>query len=133
MVCPVPEADFIVPSLLAKKKFAPTCNLVGAHVCVRMFSFFIFLQNYQLYKISFIDAGKYPILYSLVDLMDAPIQGRYYKEQLTKGRKPTKSQFFRMEKILRTKKENGQKMHLVKYLHYPNKFNRWVYESDLLK
>ena len=65
--------------------------------------------------------------------MDAPIAGYYYKEQLTKGEEPDRASFFRTEKIIRTAYEKGRKKFLVKYLHYPSKFNRWVFEDDMLK
>lgn len=55
-----------------------------------------------------------PPLYSLVDLMDAPIAGYYYKEQLTKGEEPDRASFFRTEKIIRTAYEKGRKKFLVK-------------------
>ncbi len=92
-----------------------------------------FLQNYQLYKIKSVDAGKTPILYALVDLMDAPIPGHYYREQLMKGQKPDNFNFFKMEKIVRKRQRKGKTEFLVKYTHYPHKFNRWVEEEDILK
>ena len=88
-------------------------------------------QNYQLYKISRIDAGKKPVLYKLSDMLDAPIPGYYYATQLTRTEKgPEPETFFRVEKILRTKWEKGKKKFLVKFLHYPPKFNRWLLKSD---
>ncbi len=65
--------------------------------------------------------------------MDADIPGYYYKQQLTRGKEPETNAFFRVEKIVRSKEDKNGVMHLLKYLHYPAKFNRWVYEKDMLK
>ncbi len=96
-----------------------------------MTSFFV--QNYQVYKIKYADAGKDPVIYTLVDLMDAPIAGHYYEPQLTKCSAPEPSEFFKMESVLDERMVGNRKQYFVKYLHYPAKFNRWVWESDLLK
>ncbi len=86
-----------------------------------------------MYKISRVDAGKEPVTYSLTDLMDDPIAGHYYEPQLTKSPTPDSGNFFKMEKIIAERVENGHRECLVKYLHYPAKFNRWVRKADLLK
>ncbi len=96
-------------------------------ICVSLF------QNYQLYKIERIDAGKRPVLYKLKDLFDAPIPGYYYRMQLTKAEAPTPLTFFRIEKVLEKEERNGRTFCLVKYTHYPAKFNRWVAEDEILK
>ncbi len=95
--------------------------------------FSLFLQNYQLYKIAFVDAGKNPVLYKLVDLKDDAVPGHYYYEQLTFCRNPDPGKFFHVEKILRKRWVKNEKQYLVKYLHYPPKFNRWVVANDMLK
>jgi len=48
--------------------------------------------------------------------------------------KPLDENFFHVEKIVRTKvnKKTKKKTFLVKYLHYPNKFNKWVPEEDIV-
>ncbi len=111
----------------------PTCRPRPSYEKRTNRAILFLFQNYQLYKIKYVDAGKKPALYGLVDLMDAPIPGYYYKQQLTRGKEPAKDAFFRMEGIVKSKVENGKVMHLIKYLHYPAKFNRWVYENDMLK
>ena len=90
-------------------------------------------QNYQLYKIASIDAGKEPVLFKLKDLMDDMIPGNYYETQLTKAEAPQPNTFYRVEKILEEEDIRGKKHYLVKYLHYGPKFNRWVAREDLLK
>ncbi len=73
------------------------------------------------------------MLYSLKDLLGSPVPGYYYRTQLTKGSKPVAETFFRVEEILQSKTVRGEKMHFVKFLHYPAKFNRWILESDFLE
>ncbi len=80
------------------------------------------------------DAGKQPPLYKLSDIMDTPIPGYYYREQLTKSSAPKNYEFFHVEKIVKSEIRDDNKLyHLVKYMHYPAKFNRWVAEEDMLK
>ncbi len=80
-----------------------------------------------------VDAGKDPVMYKLKDIMDAEIPGNYYRTQLTKASPPQNEEFFRVEKIVKSKWEDGKELILVKYLHYPPKFNRWILKSDLMK
>ncbi len=68
-----------------------------------------------------------------MDLFDDPIPGYYYKQQLTKTKKPPDEDFFRVEKILKKEYRGKELYALVKYLHYPPKFNRWVRYADMLK
>ncbi len=91
------------------------------------------LQNYQVYKIIRVDAGKSPTLYKLADILDGKVPGYYYKEQLVRTEAPKPENFFRIQDILKTEWRGNIKYHLVKYLHYPDKFNKWIPESDLLK
>ncbi len=88
-------------------------------------------RNYQLYKILRVDAGKTPVLYKLVDLHDDEIPGYFYKEQLTKANPPGNGTF-RIEKVLKSKIENGVEKSYVKYLHYPNKFNQWIPNTNFV-
>lgn len=59
-----------------------------------------------------------PVTYRIQDLMDEPILGSFYEQQLQHARQ-TK---FRIEKVLR--KRQGQS--LVKWMGYPEKFNSWI-------
>lgn len=64
--------------------------------------------------------------------MGDKLNGKYYKEQLTKAPSPDfKKQFFEVEKILKTKYINKKKYFLVKFLYYPNKFNQYVLAQDI--
>ena len=66
-----------------------------------------------------------PTTYRVRDLMDEPIQGTFYEQQLQK----TAQTKFRIEKILRRRR--GQV--LVKWKGYPDKFNSWHPASELEK
>ena len=67
----------------------------------------------------------HPVTYRIRDLLDEPIVGTFYEQQLQK----TSQTKFRIEKVLR--KRPGQS--LVKWKGYPTKFNSWVQTSDLEK
>ena len=88
--------------------------------------------NYQLFIISRVDAGKRPTLYQVQDMLGTVRPGFFYREQLLKSTKP-KAGFFHVEKILSKRKRNGKPEYLVKFLHYPPKFNSWVKEENLKK
>ena len=65
-----------------------------------------------------------PITYKLKDLQGEEIKGTFYEPELQK----TEQQVFRIEKII--KKEKGKS--LVKWKGYPDKFNSWVDNKDLI-
>ena len=65
-----------------------------------------------------------PITYKLEDLQGEEIKGTFYEQELQK----TEQQVFRIEKII--KKEKGKS--LVKWKGYPDKFNSWVDNKDLI-
>jgi transposase InsO family protein len=73
--------------------------------------------------------------YRIVDLMDEPIKGTYYEQELQKipSFNPETHEF-RMEKIVRTRTLKGKpKEHLIKWEGYPEKFNSWVKASSVKK
>ena len=85
-------------------------------------------------KIFLIDKVNYdanPITYTLKDLNNEPIKGIVYRNEIIPVSKP---QIFDIEKIL--KKRNCQKTKrtqiLVKYLGYPDTFNQWLYQDELI-
>ena len=73
-----------------------------------------------------------PVLFKLVDLQGAPLRGHYYREQLTKSPHPGEVEYFFIEKILKSRTRKGKKEFLVKYLFYPNKFNKWIPEQNIV-
>ena len=65
-----------------------------------------------------------PITYKIVDYNDEEIKGSFYEQELQKATQ----ELFRIEKII---KKKGNKS-LVKWVGYPDKFNSWVDNSDLV-
>jgi hypothetical protein len=64
--------------------------------------------------------------------MKDPIDGFYYREQLTLAPTPDyKKDFFAVEKVLKKVRRNKKNFYLVKYLYYPNKFNQFISEDNL--
>jgi len=66
-----------------------------------------------------------PITYSICDLSDEPIKGRFYDPELQKVKS---DEVFKIEKILKTRKKGGKTEYLVRWLGYPPKFDSWVSE-----
>ena len=66
-----------------------------------------------------------PISYKIVDFNNEEIKGSFYEKELQK----TTQEMFRIEKVLKRK---GNKA-LVKWLGYPDNFNSWVDNSEVVK
>lgn len=73
----------------------------------------------QIFKISSVDNLVNPPLFTLVDLMNDPVKGSYYCEQLKQAQDPTSNDYWTIEKVLKKRKRNGQEEQLVKFLWYP--------------
>lgn len=58
-------------------------------------------------------------MFTLVDLMNDPVKGSYYCEQLKQAQDPTSNDYWTIEKVLKKRKRNGQEEQLVKFLWYP--------------
>ena len=67
-----------------------------------------------------------PHTYELKDLMGEPIKGSFYKEELQKVTKH--DDVFKVEKILKTRRQNGKLQYFVGWLGYPPKFDSWTEE-----
>lgn len=72
-----------------------------------------------------------PTTYSLIDLMDEDIEGKFYNEELQKVPKKVMEESFRVESVIKTRKRKGVEEGLVKWLGYPEKFNTWEPLSNL--
>jgi L-rhamnose mutarotase len=72
-----------------------------------------------------------PRTYKLVDLLDVPIHGSFYKEELQKTTIPD---YARIEKVIGKKTTpGGQKLIRVKWKGYDTRFNQWIPASDVEK
>lgn len=69
-------------------------------------------------------------LYMLKDLMDEPIDGYFYQEELQHIFKDPNSTY-RIEKVLKQRGRPGQRELLIKWMGWPNKFNSWVNQADI--
>ena len=66
-----------------------------------------------------------PPVYKIADYDGEELAGTFYEQELQKVTK-THDDFYRVEKILRSRMRNKRKEHYVKWLGYPEKFNSWV-------
>lgn len=70
-----------------------------------------------------------PITYRLKDYAGEIIAGTFYSQELQKVKEP---ELYDVEKIIQRKKVRGRNMVLVKWMGYPDSFNQWVLESDVM-
>jgi len=66
-----------------------------------------------------------PVTYKITDYNDEEIQGTFYEQELQK----TSQEVYRIEKIVK----KGKTRSLVKRRGYPESFNSWVDNKDLIK
>ena len=59
------------------------------------------------------------------------LEGTFYEAKLQKVIK--EDDVYRVEKVLRKRKRKGVVEYFVKWKGYPDKFNSWVAETDILK
>lgn len=77
----------------------------------------------EVFQITDVDINQYPAMYTISDLQDEPIEGKFYEEEL----QPTDLKDFALiDKILQKKKIKGKQMYYVKYDGYDDKFNEWI-------
>jgi hypothetical protein len=60
----------------------------------------------------------------LNNLAGESIKGKFYEQELQKVDK--RDDVYRVEKILKTRKRNGQVQYLIKWLGFPDKLNSWT-------
>ena len=65
-----------------------------------------------------------PTTYKIADLNGEEIQGTFYEEELQKS----SQEIFRIEKVIKRKGDRS----LVKWVGYPDSFNSWVDNKDLI-
>ena len=89
-----------------------------------------YLPNWseEIYKVIEVK-NTIPYTYIIEDTSGERIVGSFYNEELQK----TKQKVFRIEKVLRKKKINGEEFGLVKWLGYNKKFNEWIPIKNLEK
>jgi transposase InsO family protein len=73
-----------------------------------------------------------PPTYRLHDYGGEPIEGSFYDKELQRIVKNDVDDVYKIEKILSSRRKNGVKEVLVKFLGWPSKFNTWLKEADLV-
>ena len=76
--------------------------------------------------------GRSPPVYRLRDCSGEDVQGVFYTAELQKVHK-AEDAYFKIQKILKSRKVKGKTSYFVKYKGYPEKFNAWVPASSLKK
>ena len=74
--------------------------------------------------------GTIPATYVLRDLKGTNIKGRFYEQELQKILK-TNREFWRVEKILKSRGTGASKEHFVKWKGFDSRFNSWIKSSWL--
>ena len=70
-----------------------------------------------------------PTRYTIVDYNGEEIKGTFYQQELQRVNEPEQ---YAIEKVLNTRKRRGRKEFLVKWMGYPESFNSWVAEKDMI-
>lgn len=70
-----------------------------------------------------------PVVYEINDLNNDEILGTFYENELQKVDKPNT---YKVEKVLKRKKVRGETKYYVKWLGYPESFNQWINQNDLV-
>ena len=81
----------------------------------------------EIFKVKGVHKTK-PITYTIEDLLDEDIKGKFYKEQLQKVDLPVT---FVVEKIHKRRTRKGVKEALVSWRGYPSKFMQWIPAEDI--
>ena len=67
-------------------------------------------------------------VYTLKDYNNNIIEGKFYEEELQHVEPPSE---FRIEKIIKKKRQGNRTLYLVKWVGYSDSFNSWVFGEDL--
>ena len=71
-----------------------------------------------------------PFTYILADLKGQRLEGTFYLHEIQKVFLP---EFYRLEKILKSRTKKGKKEYFVKWLGFPQEFSEWVNEKNIKK
>ena len=67
-------------------------------------------------------------MYTVQDLLERPIEGTFYEEELHKVKRPD---IFRIEKVLKKRTKNKRMEHLVYWSGYGSDLDSWIQSSDI--
>lgn len=71
----------------------------------------------------------HPITYGLIDASGEAIKGKFYEQEIQKVEKT--DDVYEVERVLKTRKRDGQIQYYVQWKGYPSKFNSWT--TDVFK
>ena len=69
-------------------------------------------------------------IYKLKVWNQEDIEGTFYEQELQSVRVDPDT-LFKVEKVLKRHKQNGQREVLVRWLHWPKKYDSWIPAGDL--
>ncbi len=69
-------------------------------------------------------------LYRIEDYNGEELKGTFYQQELQRITVET-DKLWKVEKILKSRKSRGKKEHLVRWMHWPKKFDSWVEAKDI--
>jgi len=116
-------------SKMKKPKFK-----VGDHVRISKISASPFIKNFdnnwsdEVFQISEIDTNQTPVMYFIKDYENNQVSGKFYEQELQVIPAPTE---FRIQKILKSKKDGKYKQYYVKWHGYETP--TWISENQLIK
>ena len=82
----------------------------------------------EIFQISKVDTSQKPTAYYLNDLQGEEIKGIFYRDELTPTKLPEHFQIT----VIRKKTVSGRKKYLVRWLGYPDSFNSWIDEGQMV-
>ena len=87
--------------------------------------------SYEIFRVESVDRIQLIPVYTLQDLQGETLVGRFYTDQLQPA-VYSDEDTFKIETILKSRKLKGRpKEYLVKWMHWPVKFNSWVSETQV--
>ena len=85
----------------------------------------------ELFKIIRVSRSRPPIAYFLQDLAGEEIDGIFYEQELSRVQKDLEKESFIIKKIIRSEGKGRNKLYLVSWMGYPEKFNSWIPASEI--
>ena len=82
----------------------------------------------EIFKVRHIDSSQKPTVYNLEDLNGNPITGIFYRDELTPTHLP---KVFHID-VLKSKSIKGRKKYFVRWRGYPDSFNSWIDQDQML-
>ena len=71
-----------------------------------------------------------PPVYKIADYHGDELEGTFYEPELQEVIK-TDSDYYRVERVIKSRMRNKQMEHFVKWLVYPDSFNSWIPASNV--